>query len=153
MRLFQALIIAVGLCIPTVGFTPQPVLPAARIKATQDDILCLAKNIYHEARSETLLGQLAVAQVTVNRALHPRFRDTLCGVVYSPHQFSWTSKPKRVRDPKAWQQALDIARGVVSGTLWIPGFTATHYHTTKVNPRWNRKLRQLAIIGQHIFYD
>ena len=56
---------------------------------------CLAMNIYHEARSESMQGQIAVAQVTLNRVEHDKWPSTICEVVYEPKQFSWTFFIKR----------------------------------------------------------
>lgn len=122
-------------------------------KASEKDIHCLAQNIYHEARSESLGGQIAVAQVTVNRVKASNFTKSVCRVVFEPHQFSWTSNKRlRVRDSKAWKDSLVIAKAVLTNSIRLPNFTATHYHTKSVNPRWNRNMQVLAIIGQHIFY-
>ena len=122
-------------------------------KATAKDIHCLAQNIYHEARSEPLGGQIAVAQVTVNRVKASNFTKSICRVVFEPNQFSWTlNKHHKIRDKKAWEASLVIARAVLTNSIRLPNFTATHYHTKSVNPRWNRDMRILAIIGAHIFY-
>ncbi len=153
MGLLKIFVVILGLVVSTSALTPSISISTKKIKATKEDIACLALNIYHEARGEPVLGQIAVAQVTVNRALDPRFRGSLCKVVYSPKQFSWTNKSVKVTDAKAYSQAVYIAHGVVSGTIWLEGFTATHYHTTKVNPSWNRKLKKVITIGTHVFYD
>ena len=63
-------------------------------------VICLALNIYHEARGEPIEGQRAVASVTLNRTLDPRWPSTVCGVVYDPQQFSWTSHPRLSLNPK-----------------------------------------------------
>lgn len=126
-------------------------------------LLCLSLNIYHEARSESLAGQYAVAQVTMNRA--ERDPQKVCEVVTKPKQFSWTSSLVRrkngkaflvkrgiPRDEKAWRLAQQIAELTLRGQ--IQDFTkgATHYHTKKVAPVWNRKLRPVMTIGEHRFY-
>ena len=126
-----------------------PTITAASIK----EINCLAQNIYHEARSEPLNGQIAVAQVTINRVKLANFKKTICEVVFAPHQFSWTSNKRlRVRDVKAWRDSLAVAKAVLTNSTRFPNFTATHYHTKQVNPRWNRNMEILAVIGSHIFY-
>ena len=73
----------------------------------------MALNIYHEARGEVTEGQIAVAQVTVNRAKDKRWPDTICGVVYQSKQFSWTHmiKDHKPTDDAAWKKAQVIARG------------------------------------------
>ena len=66
------------------------------VKATNAELLCLAKNIYYEARGEPMHGKIAVAQVTLNRVTHrTEFQSSICGVVYAKHQFSWTMEKHR----------------------------------------------------------
>lgn len=123
-------------------------------RARWTDVECLAKNIYHEARGESLEGQIAVAQVTLNRVRNPQFDNTVCAVVYAPSQFSWTlDKRKRVRDQKAWRASVNIARAVLTQTVKLPDFPALYFHTRQVNPHWNRSKKVLAKIGSHIFYS
>ena len=122
--------------------------------AKAQDIDCLAKNIYHEARGEPLEGQIAVAQVTLNRVRNPQFQNTVCAVVYAPSQFSWTlDKRKRVRDQKAWRASVSIARAVLTQAVNLPNFPALYFNTTQVNPRQHRNKKVLARIGSHIFYS
>ena len=122
-------------------------------QASMKDIDCLAQNIYHEARSEPIKGQIAVAQVTVNRVKASNFKKSVCSIVFEPNQFSWTAhKHLRVRETKAWKLSQAIAKAVLTNSIRIPNFTATHYHTNKVNPKWNRKMEIMAVIGNHIFY-
>jgi spore germination cell wall hydrolase CwlJ-like protein len=131
--------------------TLAPVYP---VKASTKDIECLAKNIYHESRGESLHGKIAVAQVTINRVNSKLFHNTVCGVVYAHRQFSWTlDKTKRVRDTKAWQSALEISRAVLTQTVALPNFTATHFHTRQVKPYWAKTKTRVAVIGNHIFYS
>lgn len=123
------------------------------IKAKQQDIECLAKNIYHEARGEPFHGQLAVALVTVNRVASGLFQNTICGVVYAHKQFSWTlDKNKRVRDQKAWASAVEVATAVLSRNIHIPDFTAVYFHAKHVQPVWSKTKTIVAVIGNHIFY-
>lgn len=122
--------------------------------AKPQDVDCLAKNIYHEARGESLHGKIAVAQVTVNRVKSGLFQPTVCGVVYAPSQFSWTlDKRKRVRDQRAWEASVSIARAVLTQAVHLPNFPALYFHTHQVNPRWNRDKQVVARIGNHIFYS
>ncbi len=121
--------------------------------AKTQDIECLAKNIYHEARGEGLHGQIAVAQVTLNRVASGKFQSSICKVVYADRQFSWTiGGSKRVKDTKAWQDAIVVARAVLTQSIYLPDFKALYFHTKQVKPTWNRNKRVLAIIGNHIFY-
>lgn len=118
------------------------------------DTLCLAANIYHEARGETLEGQVAVAQVTINRTRYPdKFKSTLCGVVYHYKQFSWTiTKPELIKDKKAWETSKQVALSVLKNYDNYPYNPATYYHTKKVKPHWAKNKQVVAIIGNHIFY-
>jgi len=122
--------------------------------ATERDVACLAENIYHEARGESVKGQIAVAQVTINRANHfTQFKSSICGVVYEKAQFSWTlDKHKKIRDYAKWRQVQALARSVLDGYHHIPNFNALYYHTHAVNPRWNRNKQIIATIGSHVFY-
>ena len=122
--------------------------------AKEAEIACLAKNIYMEARGESLQGQIAVAQVTVNRARSGQFQETVCSVVYAPKQFSWTNKKTTpIKDSKAWIHSKDIARAVLTNSVPLPAFKALYFHTRQVNPRWNRNKQIVAKIGNHIFYS
>lgn len=128
--------------------------PTTPVDARFTDIDCLARNIYHEARGEPLEGQIAVAQVTLNRVQSPRYHNSVCGVVYAHRQFSWTlDKRKQVRDAKAWRAALDISRAVLTKAVALPEFAATHFHTRQVRPYWAKTKTQVAVIGNHIFYS
>lgn len=139
-----------GLNLP-VKAKPKPI-PITKI--AKADIHCLAKNIYYEARGEPLEGQIAVAQVTLNRVRSPQFHSTVCGVVYAYKQFSWTlDKDRRIRDRKAWSDAVDLAAAVLTKSIHLPHFPALYFHTPQVNPRWNRGKRVVARIGNHIFYS
>lgn len=123
---------------------------------------CLTTAIYFEARGESKRGQTAVAQVIINRAMTKGFPHTICGVVYQGSkrktgcQFSFTCDkiPDKIKEQKAWDKAETIARAVLSGKAFIPELLkATHYHATYVSPRWAPKMKKLAKIGVHIFYD
>jgi spore germination cell wall hydrolase CwlJ-like protein len=123
------------------------------LTAKQTDIDCLARNVYHEARGEPLEGQIAVAQVTVNRVESGEFQSSICRAVYADRQFSWTiGKPKKVKDNKAWQASVAVATAVLTKSVYLPDFKALYFHTKQVKPRWNRGKRVLAVIGNHIFY-
>lgn len=129
-------------------------LAASVAHAGQKEIKCLAENIYYESQGESLAGKLAVAKVTLNRAEHPKFPDTICGVVHQKHQFSWTSdkalraKPK---DSAVWREAINIATDAYySGLEELDHFKAISFHNLTVNPKWN--LKRVAKIGNHVFY-
>ena len=122
---------------------------------------CLSRAIYFEARSETELGQLAVAKVILNRVRDRNYPNTICGVVYEGShrknscQFSFacdglSDKPKA---GKSWRQAKRIAqRAMISSSNVKVISTATHYHADYVRPKWSSTMKRLIKIGRHIFY-
>ena len=122
------------------------------LTAKKTDIECLARNVYHEARGEPLEGQIAVAQVTVNRVESGEFQSSVCRAVYASKQFSWTIKPKSIKDIKAWEASVAVATAVLTKSIHLPDFKALYFHTKQVKPTWNRNKRVLAVIGNHIFY-
>lgn len=121
----------------------------------QGAILCLAMNIYHEARGEPLLGQIAVGAVTMNRAKGD-VRE-ICPVVYAHKQFSWTSQK---RDPflhppakdRSWQQAQRLANRIIKGELEDVTNGATYFHAHWAKPSWRHSFERTTRIGNHIFY-
>lgn len=122
---------------------------------------CLATAIYHEARGEPVEGQIAVAQVVINRVRSPYYPNDVCSVVYQNSwrrnacQFSFACDGIRDREdePEAWEQAQSIARKVMDAEAWLPEVgNATHYHATYVRPRWVRDMVRKDRIGRHIFY-
>ena len=123
------------------------------VKATNAELLCLAKNIYYEARGESMHGKIAVAQVTLNRVTHrTEFQSSICGVVYAKHQFSWTMEKHREPSGPAWREAQAVAKAVVIGTAHLPNFKALYFHNLTVQPQWNKTKELVARIGNHIFY-
>ncbi len=120
-----------------------------------DEQLCLAKAVYFEARGESLEGQVAVAEVVLNRAASGRYPTTLCGVVTQPWQFSFIRGgkfPAVKQDSEAWHTALaiaDIARNQLA--IQIPA-NVLWYHASYVSPSWGKRLTRIARIGTHIFY-
>jgi len=134
-------------------------LPAKTFSAAEQR--CLAAGIYFEARGESVKGQAAVAQVILNRVRNPTYPGTVCGVVYQNKnwrnrcQFSFACDGirDRVRSPKHWDMAEEIALATTAGKIWLPEVgSSTHYHATYVRPPWARKMRKVGQIGLHIFY-
>lgn len=113
---------------------------------------CLARAVYYEARGQTVLAQRAVALVVLNR-WQAGWAPTVCGVVYQPHQFSWTKQPQPKPRGPAWQRAQQIAQQALQGARWqLPNFRATHFHNRSVKPQWVRGLQRVAAIEGHVFY-
>lgn len=148
---------------PFLGEPPTPARPFyLKALGPQRDraLLCLTQAIYYEAALEPVEGQEAVAQVILNRARHPAFPKSICGVVYQGSQqvtgcqFSFTCNGSRDRPPAPdfWQRAHAVAEQAVSGFVMRQVGTATHYHADYVFPRWGPTLVKLTQIGAHIFY-
>lgn len=121
---------------------------------------CLAEAVYYEARGETLSGQMAVAEVVLNRVRHRAYPETICGVVYqgaeraSGCQFSFACDGSADRAPRgrAWRQSQLVAKHAMLGFAPQVTRSATHFHTASVNPGWSSSLVQTRRIGYHVFY-
>ena len=124
-----------------------------QVKYTEKDQDCLAKNIYYEAGIESEHGKYAVAQVTLNRLKSGQWGDTICSVVYSKAQFSWTLK-KKLEKPsgQAWADSQWIAHRVLGGDRVHPLKEAMYYHADYGSPKWKKSVVKLQQVGQHIFY-
>lgn len=117
---------------------------------------CLVKAIYFEARSESAEGQLAVAEVILNRASSGIYPATICGVVTQAAQFSFIRAgkfPVPDRNSSAWRQALAVADVARKGLADAVPPNVLWYHATYVAPSWGRRLTRVAQIGTHIFYS
>lgn len=140
-----------------------PLLRNERIYGTAE-FECLAKNIYYEARHESLLGQVAVGLVTVHRVNSRRFPSNICAVVQQGGentlhrcQFSWycdglSDNPK---EQVAYQLAQQVAEMVLDPATVIPDFTrgADHYHADYIQtPCWATRMQKVAHVDTHIFY-
>lgn len=110
---------------------------------------CLAQNVYYEARSESIEGQLAVADVTLNRVEDPRWPKSICGVVEQKNQFSWVGNVKEKPKGKAWRKAQEVA---LQALMNEDRLEVTHFHATYVSPKWAAKKKKVTKIGNHIFY-
>lgn len=122
---------------------------------------CLTEAIYFEARGEAVRGQIAVAQVVVNRAFSGYYPNTVCGVVYqNSHrhmacQFSFACDGIRdvVKEPDMWERAKKIAQATLDGRLWLPEVgKSTHYHAYWVRPSWVNEMKKMYKFGVHTFY-
>jgi N-acetylmuramoyl-L-alanine amidase len=125
--------------------------PITICHAVDKEVTCLAKNIYHEARGESLKGQVAVALVTLNRTKHENYPGTVCGVVYDKGQFSWTSAPTRIVNNTAWKSSIELAEAVLEGNITLPNFNALYFHNVSIRPKWKTQVRPLRI-GNHVFF-
>jgi spore germination cell wall hydrolase CwlJ-like protein len=121
---------------------------------------CLSQAIYYEARGENQRGQVAVAEVIMNRVRSRHYPNSICGVVYQGShrvtgcQFTFTCDGSLGHRPRgrAWERAQRVATAVMSGYTRPVTQSATHYHTHEVNPVWSSGLVETTVIGSHIFY-
>jgi spore germination cell wall hydrolase CwlJ-like protein len=117
---------------------------------------CLASAIYFEARGESIEGQLAVAEVVLNRTRSGRYPTTICEVVRQPAQFSFVRRGVIPRaDPNCdhWRRAIAIARIAESRAARLLPENVLWYHANYVAPSWGRRLARNRQIGAHIFYS
>lgn len=149
-----------------IPFTQEPVPPAQpfRITGSVEDRAratdCLAAAIWYEAGNESLAGQKAVAQVVLNRVRHPAFPKSVCGVVFQGSerttgcQFTFTCDGAMARKPSAaaWSVMQGLARIMLTGEVFRPVGTATHYHTDWVLPAWSGTLDKVHKEGAHLFF-
>jgi spore germination cell wall hydrolase CwlJ-like protein len=122
---------------------------------------CLAEAVYFEARGEAVRGQIAVAQVVMNRAFSGFYPNTVCGVVYqNKHRhlacqftFACDNVADVVREPDMWDRAKKIAKAMLDGQLWLPEVAkSTHYHAYWVHPSWVHEMKKMYKFGVHTFY-
>jgi spore germination cell wall hydrolase CwlJ-like protein len=140
--------------------------PAERLglfddKARAKSEKCLAEAIYFEARGEAVRGQIAVAQVVMNRTFSGFYPATVCGVVYqNKHRhfacqftFACDNVADVIREPDMWERARKIAKAMLDGQLWLPEVAkSTHYHAYWVHPSWVSEMRKTYKFGVHTFY-
>jgi len=140
--------------------------PAERLglfdeKARAKSEKCLAEAVYFEARGEAVRGQIAVAQVVMNRAFSGFYPNTVCGVVYQNRHrhlacqftFACDNNPDVVREPDMWDRAKKIAKAMLDGQLWLPEVAkSTHYHAYWVRPSWVNEMKKMYKFGVHTFY-
>ena len=135
--------------------------------------ICLALNTYHEAKNQSMIGQIAVAEVVMNRVQDKRFPNSVCEVVkQGPTRPSWEDPKKEYpikhrcqfswycdgksdvpKNEKAWKKAQDYAYLVLYNRIAIDVTEgATHYHATYVKPSWAKTKTRTTRIEKHIFY-
>ena len=123
-------------------------------------LMCLALNIYFEARSEPVQGQIAIAEVTLNRVASPDYPNNVCDVVLQENkdgcQFSWWCDGKS--DQPSEHNSLRTSKALAKLMLeegdyiTVVGKKVIHYHTEQIKPYWIKDLEKIAQIGKHIFY-
>jgi len=121
--------------------------------------MCLALNVFFEARHESTTGQIAVAEVTLNRVADKRYPDTVCEVVWERKQFSWThdgkhDDPTRMSflDQRAWEGIVELSEAILDNQGILLGLSSTHYHSVEVSPFWTAHYELDGRVGNHVFY-
>lgn len=135
------------------GFNPH-------LSYKDEQILCLARNLYFEARNQSKEGMIAVANVTFNRVKAKKFPNDVCGVVYHKInkgcQFSWVCdfKLKYAKDRKTWTEVYNLAYDLYRTRNKLKDNTdgATFYHAKYVKPYWSKIFIKTKTIGDHVFY-
>src|SRR6478672_12162961 len=122
---------------------------------------CLAEAIYFESRGEAVRGQMAVAQVILNRVFSGKYPNTVCGVVYqNKHRhlacqftFACDNNADVIREPEMWERAKKISKAMLDGQIWLPEVgKSTHYHAYWVRPSWVAEMKKMYKTGVHTFY-
>jgi spore germination cell wall hydrolase CwlJ-like protein len=143
------------------GKTPAERLGLFDEKSRAKSEKCLTEAVYFEARGEAVRGQIAVAQVVMNRAFSGFYPNTVCGVVYqNKHRhlacqftFACDNVADVVREPDMWDRARKIAKAMLDGQLWLPEVgKSTHYHAYWVHPSWVSEMKKMYKFGVHTFY-
>ncbi len=141
--------------------TPAERLGLFDAKARAKSEKCLAEAVYFEARGEAVRGQIAVAQVVLNRAFSGYYPTTVCGVVYQnkyhhlacQFTFACDNNTDVIREPDMWDRAKKIAKAMLDGLIWLPEVDkSTHYHAYYVRPSWVSEMKKMYKFGVHTFY-
>ncbi len=141
--------------------TPAERLGLVDAKSSAKSEKCLAEAVYFEARGEAVRGQIAVAQVVMNRVFSGFYPTTVCGVVYQnkyhhmacQFTFACDNVADVVREPDMWDRARRIAKAMLDGQLWLPEVgKSTHYHAYWVHPSWVSEMKKMYKFGVHTFY-
>lgn len=160
-------------------YTILSISPVNEAQATDDawldeQVECMALNVYHEARGHGTAGRLAVMAVTSNRVQDSRYPNTICEVVKQGPtkpswkgtgemipvrhrcQFSWycDGKSDTTYDKRTYDQIHALSALVIKGEITVLDLTegATHYHADYVSPAWAKTKTKTIEIEDHIFY-
>ena len=148
--------------VQTDGKNPAPTLEYASLseavaaqetaKLDGDDLTCMAGAVYFEAKGEPLSGQLAVADVIINRTKSGRFPTSICSVVKQPGQFSFVRHGRipAIANSAAYRTAVAVARVAMADAWDSPAANAMYFHARRVSPAW--RMQKVAAIGNHVFY-
>jgi spore germination cell wall hydrolase CwlJ-like protein len=165
-----SLVVGIGVLLGIFFLLPEPRDQADAQTIETESQICLAKNIYFEARDQGLASKMAVSLVVLNRVKHKQYPSTICEVIYQGPTYSWKSdfpvrnkcqfswycdgKSDKPKEREAWISALDTASLILYSPKSLIDFTegATHYHATHILPHWAAHLVRVGRIEDHIFY-
>lgn len=143
--------------IPRPRTLPELVDAYAGVSTDDAEQDCLASAVYFEARGEPIEGQLAVAEVVLNRTQSGRYPREICAVVEQPWQFSFVNATGRIpnadRSSASWRRAVAVAKIAENGASRLLPRDVLWYHADYVAPSWGRRLARNSKIGLHIFYS
>lgn len=118
-----------------------------------DPYLCMMCNCMREAGDEPLEGKKLVGLVVKTRVQSAKWANDICGVIYEPHQFSWTMESRGLRAlPREMSQSMRECEAATDATINAPGNGMDHYHADYVNPTWASTCQRVTKVGRHIFY-
>ena len=141
-------------------FFSKGALDSLRMPKMYRELKCLSEALYFEARGEQIEGQIAVADVIINRKNSSRFPSTICGVVsegsHKRHacQFSYNcdGKLELIYDKKTYRRIVKLSSMILNGAFSDITNGATFFHASEVSPSWSKKFKKTRKIGRHIFY-
>ena len=123
-------------------------------------LMCLALNVFFEARGEPLDGKLMVIETTLNRVEDSRYPDDVCSVVYEPYAFSWTHDDKSddplsypYLDRLKWEEIRQLVEVVSKNEQILLGTNVTHYHKAGIEVFWSKHYEYVGLVGSHMFYE
>lgn len=180
-KLFVSLTLVVASCMSSGATKASAPLPIGYGLPSDNPAICMANNLYHEAKGQPTAGQIAVGLVVMNRVKDSRFPNSVCKVVYQAElkeswktkqnpdlpdnerkyfprkhrcQFSWycDGKADTIYNMKAYATLYALSQRILTGRYDGMIEGATHYHADYVNPDWNTTKTRVAVIGDHIFY-
>ena len=141
-------------------FFSKGALDSLRMPKMNRELKCLSEALYFEARGEQIEGQIAVADVIINRKNSNQFPSTICGVVSEGShrrnacQFSYNcdGKLELIYDKKTYKRIVKLSSMILNGAFSDVTNGATFFHASEVSPSWSKKFKKTRKIGRHIFY-
>ena len=141
-------------------FFSNKALDSLRMPKMHRELKCLSEALYFEARGEQIEGQIAVADVIINRKNSSHFPSTICGVVSEGShrrnacQFSYNcdGKLELIYDKVTYRRIVKLSSMILNGAFSDVTNGATFFHASEVSPSWSKKFKKTRKIGRHIFY-